>query len=839
MVKCRLKKRIAAALTLACLSVQSIIAPIGDAFVLTTQAASWTGIVKADLMNVRSGPGTDYSIIGSLYNNSQVTVTDQTTGTDGYVWYQISYGNGQSGYARSDYITQETIYSASDSNFEAWLTSQGFPESYKNALRGLHEKYPNWVFTAQHTGLDWDTVIEEESIVGRNLVASTSISSWKSTADGAFDWAANSWPGFDGSAWNAASSDIIAHYMDPRNFLDETYIFQFELQSYNSATQTRDGLMELLEGTFLDNEVVVPVNGSSVSAGTLIENDGYGYAGKTYGYSGDGSSSSDTSDSSTVITSGSEYGPGTGTTSGQSQSSYSGGYVNSGPGVSISDAGETESLSIFSIISDGLFKFTGGIKAYADGWEKLSDDPLQWVYEQSDGTMLSGGWYWLDGNNDGIAECYYFYENGIMAYNTIIDGYMVNADGKWVDGSGNIYTKNTDETTSIEETSSSVESVNGPGAQTGTDSTQSSDGSGATDTAETEETAQAEAKYSEQMKLVHYADIIMEAASQSGVSPYVIASMILQEQGSGTSDSISGTNSTYPGVYNYFNLGAYEHDGMGAIEAGLYYASQSGTGDRPWTNIEKSIIGGAILYGQNYVSAGQDTFYLKKFNVQGSNLYQHQYMTNVPAAASEGAKVAEAYNDEIKATALVFKIPVYENMPDEKCPMPTVDGNPNNKLSSISVDGYTITPTFSMDTNDYSLIVDNAVTSVYVSASAIDSNAVVSGKGTVNLNVGVNTLTITVTAENGTTRDYRLSITRREGALGDETSSESTVVTGDTVTDTASETSTVVASTEAGYVDSGPGAVQTTTTAETTTSSEGPGSQSVVEVEVGMTPPGS
>ena len=51
--------------------------------------------------------------------------------------------------------------------------------------------------------------------------------------------------------------------MDPRNFLDEDYIFQFELQSYNASTQTRDGLMQLIEGTFLDNEVVVPVNGSS------------------------------------------------------------------------------------------------------------------------------------------------------------------------------------------------------------------------------------------------------------------------------------------------------------------------------------------------------------------------------------------------------------------------------------------------------------------------------------------------------------------------------------------------------------------------------------------------
>lgn len=33
--------------------------------------------------------------------------------------------------------------------------------------------------------------------------------------------------------------------------------------------------------------------------------------------------------------------------------------------------------------------------------------------------------------------------------------------------------------------------------------------------------------------------------------------------------------------------------------------------------------------GTNYVKAGQDTLYLKKYNVQGSNMYKHQYMTNV------------------------------------------------------------------------------------------------------------------------------------------------------------------------------------------------------------------
>ena len=70
-------------------------------------------------------------------------------------------------------------YSATD--FEAYLTEQGFPESYKTELRKLHDSYPNWIFEAQHTGLEWVEVVSAESTIGKNLVPGSSITSWKST----------------------------------------------------------------------------------------------------------------------------------------------------------------------------------------------------------------------------------------------------------------------------------------------------------------------------------------------------------------------------------------------------------------------------------------------------------------------------------------------------------------------------------------------------------------------------------------------------------------------------------------------------------------------------------
>ena len=138
--------------------------------------ADTAAIVTATSLNVRSGPGTTNKAVGKLNYGVSVNVMGQTTGSDGKVWYQIRFnknGTETTGYVRSDYIKFQTSYQ-SDGDFERYLTNQGFPESYKPALRQLHGEYPNWVFTAQHTNLTWAEVINNESVVGRNLVPGTS-----------------------------------------------------------------------------------------------------------------------------------------------------------------------------------------------------------------------------------------------------------------------------------------------------------------------------------------------------------------------------------------------------------------------------------------------------------------------------------------------------------------------------------------------------------------------------------------------------------------------------------------------------------------------------------------
>lgn len=219
---------------------------------LPARADSRVGVVDVDYtLNVRSGPGTSYSRIGSLTNGTIVDILNEVIGTDGAAWYQINYtsgGTSLTGYIHSEYVRVTTI--GTNQDFENYMTQQGFPDSYKSGLRVLHSLYPNWVFVAVHTNLDWNNVVAAESVVGRNLVPYNSPASWINTSD--VDSSGRQIPR-DGSYWVAASSGITAYYLDPRNFLSDPYIFQFESLSYSNGVHTIDGVQKILNGTFMSS----------------------------------------------------------------------------------------------------------------------------------------------------------------------------------------------------------------------------------------------------------------------------------------------------------------------------------------------------------------------------------------------------------------------------------------------------------------------------------------------------------------------------------------------------------------------------------------------------------
>ena len=69
------------------------------------------------------------------------------------------------------------------------------------------------------------------------------------------------------------------------------------------------------------------------------------------------------------------------------------------------------------------------ITSFAAGWFQ---DGNGWRWYNDDGSVITGGWHWLDGNGDGISESYCFNEAGYIYQNTVTpDNYTVNADGAW------------------------------------------------------------------------------------------------------------------------------------------------------------------------------------------------------------------------------------------------------------------------------------------------------------------------------------------------------------------------------------------------------------------------
>lgn len=493
---------------------------------LTASAANMTGSCTADVLNVRSGAGTGYSKTGTVSYGDSLTILSETTDSSGAKWYKISCGN-VTGYVSAAYVqlTSSGSQGSSDADFESYMTKQGFPESYKPYLRTLHEQHPKWIFTAQKLGVDWNTALKEECVVGRNLVHSSALASWKSMEKGAYDFNGGYWYGLDGS-WVAASKEIIMYYMDPRNFLNDTYIFMFENQSYDPSYQTESGVKTILADTFMSKSYTCP------------------------------------------------------------------------------------------------------------------DTKKKYTYSQT----------------------------------------------------------------------------------------------------------------------------FMDAAKKSGVSPYHLASRCRNEQGVNGAPQSLGTVKGYENYFNFFDIQAYATSTMTAAEMGCKYAKTTNpTYLLPWTNQYKSIVGGSIFLGTGYITKGQDTLYLQKFDMVdgGNGLYYHQYMTCVFGQANEAISLKNAYSQDILNSAMEFKIPVYNNMPDKLCPKPTSSGDNNNYLKSLSVSGTSISPKFDKFTTSYTAKVNAEVSSVTVNANPLGKSAKVSGKGKVSLKTGENTVKVTCTAASGVKRTYTIKITRK------------------------------------------------------------------------------
>ena len=232
-------------------------------------------------LRLRSGPGKDYDTIGFIPYLSNVTIISYDTNTEGCSdkpWAKVRTSDNKEGYACSRYINETTntqidvnqagsvVSNMTDAEFEAYLNGQGFPESYKIKLREIHKLHPAWVFIGTPARYSWASAMyEEDELVSYNGDSSPGNSflnvnkaraaegqeGYLSTQPADYNYYTNTFIPHDGTYWFQANTQAIAHFMDPRTYLNEKSIFTFEDLTYDSTYQTEEAVKAVLSSDFL------------------------------------------------------------------------------------------------------------------------------------------------------------------------------------------------------------------------------------------------------------------------------------------------------------------------------------------------------------------------------------------------------------------------------------------------------------------------------------------------------------------------------------------------------------------------------------------------------------
>ncbi len=190
--------------------------------------------------------GEGYAIISKV-NNLYLDIYGGYTaaGTNVQVWTK-NESNGQR------FILNVTkVKNENKSNFQAVDTAK-YP-GYKDVLTQLQNAHPNWTIKLVYTGLDWNSVLtaEEGYSYGEPYSLTQAGGEWRNYSD------SNSYQG----GWYKASRKAIAYMMDPRNSLDQYYVFQFQNLA-RSSNETLENVSNITNGKYLQNYASTIVNAS-------------------------------------------------------------------------------------------------------------------------------------------------------------------------------------------------------------------------------------------------------------------------------------------------------------------------------------------------------------------------------------------------------------------------------------------------------------------------------------------------------------------------------------------------------------------------------------------------
>lgn len=215
-------------------------------------------LYQCESYDIREKPAYDSAPTANILTGHQVRLTGIAF-ADGNIWYltqAMINGTLYSGYIEDAYLI------SADEGLKEWRQTQNntvmgqaapasragktnlndFPASYRPYIQALISAHPNWTFVPMNTNLHWNTVIRQEMVPARNLVPLDSMESWKMSNQV-----------LSAPYWVQASEPIVRYYIDPRNFLNEDSVFQFEMLSFNSACHKESGVKTILKNTFMAN----------------------------------------------------------------------------------------------------------------------------------------------------------------------------------------------------------------------------------------------------------------------------------------------------------------------------------------------------------------------------------------------------------------------------------------------------------------------------------------------------------------------------------------------------------------------------------------------------------
>jgi len=217
-------------------------------------------VYLADQYTIRSAPGGEGAEVITVPSGQQVLIQDVVLTEEYEPWVQVQLARQDQEY--SGYV-ERSFLACSDERFLEWemiygmnprsqlLTAEDangnygdveqFPESYQAALRALKDAHPSWIFVKHNVNLEWTDVVANEMVGGRSLIPASFPEYMQN--------------GLYSKSWAYASEDTLKYYLDPRNWLTESGIFQFEQLTYNASYQTQEGVQNFLNGSFMQGNV--------------------------------------------------------------------------------------------------------------------------------------------------------------------------------------------------------------------------------------------------------------------------------------------------------------------------------------------------------------------------------------------------------------------------------------------------------------------------------------------------------------------------------------------------------------------------------------------------------